>query len=104
MEIKEDMAIFFALSEADRVRITHELLNKIMFCEMKECVEKFPIKAELNETFLNYLKRLEFFKEISALHSRSRVIFKILNLESLKKKGKISTIIKNEEFQHESLL
>ena len=71
---------------------------------MKECATKFPIKGELNETLLNYLKRIDIFKEISALHSRSRCIFKILNLESLKKKGKLSTIIDNEEFKHKNLL
>ena len=98
------MAIFFVLSEAERVRITYQLLNRIKFSEMKQCLSKFPIKEELNETFLNYLKRLDYFKEISALHSRSRCIFKILNLESLKKKGKLSTIIKDGKFSHESLL
>ena len=46
LDIKQEMAIFFVLSEAERARITYQLLNRIRFGEMKECTDKFSIKPE----------------------------------------------------------
>lgn len=78
------------MSEADRVRICYMLLNRVRLSDLKATSKVFPEskfkRYDDHECLLDFLKRFEIFENITALHSRSRVInmmkeFKICKLK-----------------------
>ena len=90
-ELKEGEGLFDIMSEADRVRICYDLLNKINLVVMKETSKVFDAQTfkrlDSNEKLMDFLKRHKVFEDIAALHSRSRAVHQMLGFKAAKESG-----------------
>ena len=75
-ELDESDGIYTLISEADRLRICYQMINRIKLVSLKNTndvfvKEKFQ-RLHQNECLMDFIKRHKFFIDITALHSRSR--------------------------------
>lgn len=77
--------MYSLLSEADRVRICYQLLLQIKFDKQIETKNSLDAKTyprmDPQEGLLDFLKRHQIYQELTPLHSRSRMIQKMLNFK-----------------------
>lgn len=89
--LEEGDDLYSVISEAERLRLSYVLLNRVKLSNLKNTNEAFSEanyqRVDANECLLDFLKRHKIFKDITALHSRSRVIQKMLEFKVCKETG-----------------
>ena len=89
--LEEDEDLYTVLSEADRVRLCYNILTKIKLAEMGQTSAIFSTKqyshCDINEKFLDFLKRHKLYDDIQPLHSRSRMIKKMQDFKLAQRDG-----------------
>lgn len=89
--LEDDEDLYTVMSEADRVRLCYNILTKIKLAEMGQTSAIFSTKqyrlCDVNEKFLDFLKRHKLYDDIQPLHSRSRMIKKMQEFKLAKKDG-----------------
>jgi hypothetical protein len=77
--------LYSLLSEADRVRICYQLLLQIQFEKQMKTKNSLDAKTyprmDPQEGLLDFLKRNKIYQELTPLHSRSRMVQKMLNFK-----------------------
>lgn len=80
-DLPEGEDIFCLISESERVRIVYQLINRIKLATLKNTNSAFDSeehkRLEHSEGLLDFFKRLKMFKDITALHSRSRAVYQM---------------------------
>jgi hypothetical protein len=83
LNLADDEDIYNLISEGDRVRLCYQILQRLKLSELSLTDEVFDktkyARFDHNEQFLDFLKRHDIYKDLTPLHSRSRVVMKMLD-------------------------